>query len=352
MDDITFQNQANIKVPKDAVQKFASDQNKVEIIKSEKLTPKPFPETHEEKIDTLGNQIKSDNLGLIQNQQTTVSQATKQSPNAPSQDIPQVPAQLNIKSLIVNIIKYLLIIIVALVCGYVIVNWPALILKFNFWQNSQNWTETHPIILKEAKNTPQKLDENYLYIESLGIYAPVTWGVKDSDLKEMFNQGLVNYEAGALPDDAVGEIYLAGQTSGVIWSSSTYKTVFTLLNNIKKDAKIMLVYKNKIYTYQVENYFSKFGSIDVTPGYPTTSYLKLIAKYPIGIGWSTFIVESKLLNIDDNVSASIEDKTKDFNNSSELEPEKIIPTEPTTLVPITTTPFDDSTAPQVFLPEL
>lgn len=344
MDDISYpnQNQANFAVPKDQVAKFRNQeqnlaQPKVAIIKSDivqKTFQPPTPNLHDvrEKLRT--------STANIQKPQTPEPLKTK--------------AQIDNKAIIGSLVRYVIIGVVALVFGYLLVNWPAISLKFNYWNTIElkhgNWSELHPVDFNKTKTTPQKLDENYLYIESLGIKAPVSWGVTDSDVSGMLSQGLVNYDSGALPDDAVGNIFISGQTSGPIWSSSQYKTVFTLLNKISTGDKILLVYKNKIYTYEVKNKYSKFGSVIIAPGSLQTSQLNLLAKYPVGIGWSTFDVQADVTNIEDNVAASIDDKTK--NSGTELNPNTVTPTTTQTPTPTNTSPLYDSTAPQVFLPNL
>lgn len=365
MNDIVTQNQnqANLKVGKDELNDYQKQNNIQQQSPSNQQSSNQSLQSLNTKNSDGSNPIQE--IPPIQ-ENSSVNPNTNQ-PVQPSSNI-QKPTQTkqpqidivkglpNPKSLASMIIKYIMIVIIVFVLGYVLVNWPAISLKYNYWntvRQEESWEKLHPIELLDAKNTAQELDEDYLYIKSLGIQAPVVWGVEDSDVKGMSSQGLVNYTGGVLPDDAQGQIYISGQTSDPIWSSSIYKTAFTLLDKIKTNANILVVYKNKIYVYQVTQTTKKLGDVEIIPGTNTNPQLNLIAKYPIGIGWSMFVVEANLVDIKDNVPASIDEKIKeDYEYSNELNPIKITPAPTNTTYQVGDEVQDDSTAPQVFLPNL
>lgn len=340
MDDISPQNQASFTVPKEKLAKFRNQQENL----NQPKTPT---------LENIREKIKSNTPNTIKPQPSNFQIfSNTQKPQQRPEPLKSM-TQIDKKIIIGSLVKYIIIGAIALALGYLLVNWPAISLKFNYWNTvslkHENWSELHPIELNNTKATPQKLEENYLYIESMGLKAPIAWGVADSDISGMLSQGLVNYDSGVLPDDAVGNIFISGQTSGPIWSSSQYKTIFTLLNKISLGDKIIIVYKNKIYTYEVKNKYSKFGSIIIAPGSLQNSQLNLLAKYPVGIGWSTFDVQAEVINIENNVPASIDDKTK--NSGTELNPNTVTPTTTQTSSP-SNSPLYDPTAPQVFLPNL
>lgn len=365
MNDISSQdqNQSHFKVPKEDLTNYQSQHRNIANQNSK-------PESTDSSA-SLNAKINEDPVNIIKT--NPVSRKTgdisndigSSSPNQPRIDhnslAPEIKAQSlgqpDIKSLIVLIAKYVLISILGITLFFCLMNWSAISLRFNYWWVSsikkENWAELHPIKLLQAQNTAQKLDENFLYIQSLGIQSPVGWGIVEKDVKGMLSQGLVNYQAASLPDDATGNIFISGQTSAPIWSGSNSKTTFTLLNKIQPNAKIIIVYNNLIYVYRVES-IKSVGSnkIVITTGNEENSYLNLLAQYPIGIGWKTLVVRAKLSDILDNVATSIDDKVKEttVNDNTDIAPIKITPT--TTTVPYPTSDYnpDDPLPTEVFLP--
>lgn len=262
------------------------------------------------------------------------------------------------------VIKVVIITLIALIVAYIIVNYQALSLRFNYWYNvsieHKNWSELHPVTLHKAQNTAQKLDENYLYIPTLGIQAPINWGVSEDDVSGMLSSGLVQYKVSALPDDAQGDIYIIGNTSGPIWSSSPYKTVFTLLDKVKPDHVVTIIYDNKIYSYRItEIEYLGNSKITITPGETEQSELNLLARYLIGINWKTLRVRAELFKIESNVAESIQDKVNQLEEvyneaqvETELEPIEVKPTPTAVPIPIDNQIPNPELLPQHFLPEL
>ena len=267
---------------------------------------------------------------------------------------PDIPVQKSSFSISL-ILKSIIVIVSIIILGYLIVNFNALYLLFDFWYKvdikNQKWSDLHPIELVKAKTTAQKLDENYLYIPTLGIQAPINWGIEEQDASSMLSEGLVQYLESALPSDASGNIYISGSTSGPIWSGSSYKNIFTLLGNITNDNVITLIYNNKIYSYKIETVeFVSNGNITITPGTnETDSYLNLLARFPVGINWHTLLVRAKLMKIESNISKSIEDQVNELPEKYtdiELKPIEVSPS-PTT-IPI---PTDDKLPNPELLPD-
>lgn len=257
------------------------------------------------------------------------------------------------------IIKSILIIVLTLFIGYFVVNYQAIILKINYYYavniKGEKWSELHPVTLQKAKTTSQKLDENYLYIPTLGIQAPIIWGVEESDVNNTLSSGLVNYLASNTPDDAAGNIYITGNTSGPIWSKGAYKTIFTLLNKIKTNDVITIIYKNKIYSYKVTSTESVSNNqVVISPGEDTEdSVLVLLAKYPIGLNWKTYKVNATLYKIESNIIESIDDKVENLPETytPTEKPIEVTPTTSATAIPATTIPGTD-VSPQHFLPSV
>lgn len=271
-----------------------------------------------------------------------------------------LPKTTNKSSIYSIIIKSIIIIIATLLIGYVIVNSKALLLKYDYWDKVTNknlkWSELHPVTLVQAQTTAQKLDENYLYLPTLGIQAPVVWGAQKEDINNILSTHLAHYASSALPDDAGGNIYITGRTSGPIWSSSELKTVFTLLNKAKIDDVITIIYKNNIYSYKITeiDYFGN-KNIVIAPGEETKSILNLLAKYPVGLNWRTLRIKAILYKIESNLSASIEDKIKQLPenyNEIELDPIEVKPTPTAVPIPINEQLPNPDLLPDHFLPSI
>lgn len=368
--------ESNFKVYKNKLSSFISPK---------KTTTENPPQTKDKNIvqkattsnntkNTTDDQNKNENPSLEEIRQKIKSQAIK---NNPSEKIETSKIQeknnvqnSNIKkpkikiedSFIKTIIKVIIITLVALIVGYVIVNYQALSLRFSYWYEvdieGKNWSETHPISLVEAQDTAQKLDENYLYIPMVDIQAPINWGIPEDDVSSMLSAGLVQYKASALPDDASGNIYIIGNTSGPIWSSGNYKTVFTLLDKAQTDHVITIIYKNKIYSYRIfEIEYLKNSNITISTGDEEQSILNLLAQYPIGLNWKTLRIRAELFKIESNIVESMQDKIKEIDdvyNSSqpELDPVEVQPTSTDIPIPTEDNLPNPEILPQHFLPEL
>lgn len=264
------------------------------------------------------------------------------------------------RGIISLVIKSVIIILLTFCIGYFVVNYQALILKLDYWYQTsikhQKWSKLHPIELMKAQETVQKLDENYLYIPTVGIQAPVSWGVEETDIKNLLNNGLVQYDTSNLPDDAVGNIYIMGNTSGPIWNGSSYKTIFTLLDKVANDQVITIIYNNKIYLYKIfEISFKKNKDVVITPGNDDESILNLLAQYPVGLNWKTLIVKAKLYKIESNIVESVGDKIEKLDeiyNENQLGPIKVDPTPTVTPTPVNNNIPNPELLPQHFLPKV
>jgi LPXTG-site transpeptidase (sortase) family protein len=338
---------------------------------SSQTQPTPDKKQPPHDIKTNTSSLPKDNptpsIGLKPSiDELLASEQTKANPTKHKKIYPETPPQQPQSPLQKHnfttplIIKSILVILAILILGYIIVNFNALYLLFDYWYKvdiqNQKWSDLHPIELIKAKTTAQKLDENYLYIPTLGIQAPVTWGVEEKDASGLLSSGLVQYLASALPDDATGNIYIAGSTSGPIWSASNYKTIFTLLGNINRENVITLIYNNKIYAYNVESIgFVSNNDILITPGTEEDSYLNLLARFPVGINWHTLVVRAKLFKIESNIAQSINDKIESLPEKYtdiELKPIEVSPSPTTIPIPTDNKLPNPELLPDHFLPNI
>lgn len=328
-------------------------QTKSQQVNTNSTNPKP-----QQSLENIRQKIRSQ---AIQNDSSNELPNQTKIPATPPKEPPQKNNKLP-ENFTKTIIKVVIITLLALIVGYIIVNYQALSLRFSYWYEvdieNKNWSETHPITLHQAQNTAQKLDENYLYIPMVDIQAPVNWGIKEDDVSSMLSSGLVQYQASALPDDPSGNIYIIGNTSGPIWSSSNYKTVFTLLDKAQIDHVITIIYKNKIYSYRIYeiDYLSN-SNITISPGEEDQSILNLIAQYPIGINWKTLRVRAELFKIESNIVESMQDKIDELDDiydstQTELAPIEVQPTSTAVPIPTKNNLPNPEVLPEHFLPDL
>jgi len=292
--------------------------------------------------------------------QPTTAQQSHTIPQPPIQSqIPNDTQKTPTNNIVKTVIKLLGLIIAVLAFGYAIVNYQSIALKISYWYNvsvnKEKWSTLHPVQLVKTNGTAQKLDENYLYIPTLGIQAPIIWGAEEKDANGLLSQGLVQYAASALPDDAIGNIYISGNTSGPIWQSSPYKTVFTLLDKVTPDSIVTIIYKNKIYSYRIiETTQISNSKVVIAPGNVDKSILNLLAKYPIGLNWNTFLVKAELFKIESNIVQSMQDKIDKLMeqyNETQLGPIKVTPT-PTIIPTPSNKILDQEILPDHFLPNM
>lgn len=311
-------------------------------------------------LDEIRQKIRSQAI----NQKTSTNNIT----GSPSQKIvpPRPPANSkNSKigdSFTKTIVKVIIITLVALIIGYIVVNYQALSLRFKYWYevdiNHKNWSELYPITLHKAQNTAQKFDENYLYIPMVDIEALINWGISENDVSGMLSTGLVHYQASALPDDASGNIYIIGSTSGPVWSSSPYKNTFTLLDKTEPNQVVTLIYDNKIYSYRIfEVEYLSNSDITISPGDDEQSVLNLLAKYPIGLNWKTLRVRAELFKIESNIVNSMQDNINKLEkvydeSKTELKPIEVKPTSTAIPIPTDNNLTNPEILPQHFLPDL
>lgn len=277
--------------------------------------------------------------------------------NLPKIDDLKSKAQNVNKNTIVFALQIAALIIGLLFVSYFIVNYQAISKRLSYWYNvdikKQDWKQLNPVTLQKAQTTAQKLDENYLYIPTVGIQSKINWGIEQQDVKNMLGFGVVHYLASAFPDDATGNVYIYGNTTSPIWDASASKTAFTLLDKVQNDNVITIIYKNKIYSYRV---FEKSNEKPViAPGETTESILNLIAKYPVGLNYNTLTIKAKLYKIQSNLSDSIDDKIEKLPenfSSDQLDPITVTPNKNKVEIPSNTRLPNNELTPDRFLPNI
>lgn len=92
-----------------------------------------------------------------------------------------------------------------------------------------------------------------LQIPSLSVNAPVVYdetSYNESKIQLALRRGVVHYGTTALPGQA-GNIVILGHSSGQLWAPGDYKFVFTHLDKVKDNDRIIIDYKGTRYIYRV-----------------------------------------------------------------------------------------------------
>lgn len=138
------------------------------------------------------------------------------------------------------------------------------------------------------------LENNTLFIPKINIKAPIIWnsGPEEKKMLKDLENGVVHYKGTALPNE-VGNIFIAGHSSGAWWRPGRYKTVFALLDKLKEGDEIALVYENKIYLYRVfEKMVVKPSDVFVLKQ-TNEKILSLMTCVPVGTDLRRLIVRAK-----------------------------------------------------------
>lgn len=197
-------------------------------------------------------------------------------------------------------VKPLVALIVIIIIGFALLNLDYL------WKHIR-YTFVKPGIeqRQSVKVGDPEVDEQVMLapysisIPSLGIEAPII--EPDAANETSFQRALINgvghFPATAQPGQP-GNVYLFGHSSDYPWSGGHYKTVFALLPQIKRGAKIYVSDSGgKVYAYEVYNQFvaSKTDVHLLDQGDYKESLLTVQTSYPIGTALKRYIVQARLI---------------------------------------------------------
>jgi LPXTG-site transpeptidase (sortase) family protein len=202
-----------------------------------------------------------------------------------------------IKSLLQTLGLFALIFIV--VWGFV--NAPAILTKIDYWLDHQFGKGAEESIniteMGEIKNKSQRsnLKNDHLYIPKINVDARVSWNVPQSEEQEKLRESVIQLKGTALPGKP-GNIFITGHSS-YYWWIGQYTRIFTLLNKMEKGDKIVIVYKNKIYTYRVYDKFTVKSHQTYVLDQGKSKELSLMTCVPIGTNWNRLVVKAKQINV-------------------------------------------------------
>lgn len=171
-----------------------------------------------------------------------------------------------------------------------------------FWKNAVYYFDRHPPIVNLAnkpEQPPVALEPDTLWIESLGIKAPVLYVEKaDENLfQKALRSGVVHYPGTALPGE-IGNVYIFGHSSNDLWVKGEYNTIFALLPKIAVGAEILLTNsQGQIHKYVVTESGAVSAKAVEYLGQDTKGkkILTLQTSYPIGTSLKRWVVRAELV---------------------------------------------------------
>lgn len=145
-------------------------------------------------------------------------------------------------------------------------------------------------------------------IPSLNLKAPIISepSFEDSVVQKRLQDGVVRY--GNLADFGnYGNVVLLGHSSGAIWNPGNYKYIFTFLDKVKNNDKIIVDYHGQRYIYKVTSKEVILPTnIEVLRQYNDKKTISLITCTPVGTNEKRLVVRAEQIspNPKDNSSIS------------------------------------------------
>jgi len=188
---------------------------------------------------------------------------------------------------LINVLKTLGTFAVIFAICFTILNFPALIIKTNYFFNHSDTTTQI-----NTKTTTFNSKNNNLFIPKISVDTPISWNINSDDTLPALEKGVAQYAGTALPGQ-IGNVFISGHSSYYWWKEGSYKEVFALLDKLEKNDKIYITYDKKVYVYVVtDKKVVKPTDMEVLD--PTnTKTLSLMTCFPVGTNINRLIVTAK-----------------------------------------------------------
>lgn len=95
-----------------------------------------------------------------------------------------------------------------------------------------------------------KLEDNHIYIEKIGVNAPIYWDANENEIMDRLQEGVAHVAGTGKPGEQFNSV-ITGHSSNYWWKKGDYNSVFALLPSIDKGEKIVVSAHGKIYKYEV-----------------------------------------------------------------------------------------------------
>lgn len=205
-------------------------------------------------------------------------------------------------------------------------NFSAFNQKLAWWYLDEFGTAPHNLVdavssyqskTDTNKNTSlPNIADNSIYIESINVKAPITFGVENNESAVSTNlkNGVIQLSGTSLPGET-GNVFITGHSSNYPWIKSGYNSVFALLGNVVVGDLIQIKFHNENFVYRVKR-TSVVNPSDtsVLKSDNNTSILTLMTCTPVGTNLKRLIVES------DQIIPVISQNIKAQNQKTEAMP--------------------------------
>ncbi len=174
----------------------------------------------------------------------------------------------------------------------------------------------HPASDSNSSNILPNISDNSISIESIGVKAPITFGVDNNAtaVSNNLKNGPIQLTGTSLPGQT-GNVFITGHSSNYPWIKSQYNSVFALLGNVVVGDLVQIKFQNVNYVYQVKKIFVVDPSdISVLNSNSSSSTLTLMTCTPVGTNLRRLIVQA------DQIIPDQSQNSKSNNQSSQTLP--------------------------------
>lgn len=142
------------------------------------------------------------------------------------------------------------------------------------------------------KGTPETSDPT-IYIPKIGSQSPIIFGGSGTyDIEENLKKGTAHYALSAKPGQN-GNTVIFGHSSGMPWDPGNYKFIFTLLDKLVPNDRIIIDYDGVRYIYRVTGTrIVKPDDISVLDQLTKENKLTLITCTPVGSNSKRLVVDA------------------------------------------------------------
>lgn len=183
-------------------------------------------------------------------------------------------------------------------------NFSAYNQKLTWWYQDEFGTAPHNLV-DAVSNYQSKTDtnknaslpnisDNSIYIESINIKAPITFGVdnNESAVSANLKNGVIQIFGSGLPGE-IGNVFITGHSSNFPWVDSRYNSVFALLGNVVVGDLVQIKFHDTNYAYRVKKVFIVNPSdASVMKASKDSALLTLMTCTPVGTNLKRLIVQS------------------------------------------------------------
>jgi len=205
-------------------------------------------------------------------------------PLAPKPEIPKP------KKPIVIFFKYFFLFILLVVLFHLGLNYYSFFLqaKYTYKINIKKQSPPSSFNLPVVPETNEINLSDSLIIPKIQVDAPIIWQVEIENIIKEAQNGVVHLKGSALPTEE-GKIILFGHSSSYPWQKTQYGKVFALLDRLKPEDQIAIVYQKKKYLFKVTKK-SIVSPEDVKVLTDQEPGLILITCWPIGTSLKRLVI--------------------------------------------------------------